>query len=126
MKITTQFIKFALIGVVNTVVHYSVFLLLFRVFGVLMLLSSGIGYSLGVLNSFVMNRRWTFKMVNKANLPEFSRFVVVNVVSLLVNLVVLRALVQNIGVMPEIGQIGAIVASVLVNFSGNKWWTFKA
>ncbi len=126
MKLPAQFTKFVLIGFVNTAIHYSVFILLFRVFGVLMLVASGIGYSLGVLNSFIMNRKWTFEMNNKANIPEFTKFVIVNVVSLIVNLGALRVLVQNIGLIPELGQVGAIGASIIVNFVGNKWWTFKS
>ncbi len=126
MKITTQLTKFILVGFVNTAVHYSIFLFLFRVFDLHMLLSSGIGYLVGVINSFIINRRWTFEIVSSANWLEFSKFVVVNVFSLVINLAVLHMAVKEIGMMPEIGQVGAIGFAVVINFAGNKWWTFKA
>ena len=125
MRLNTQFITFVLIGTVNTAIHYSVFILLFRVFGLPMLMASGIGYCMGVLNSFIMNRKWTFQMPTKANMTEFGRFVLVNLFSLLVNMTALHVLVRYGGLVPEIGQAGAIGASIMVNFTCNKCWTFR-
>ncbi|MBB6091636.1 putative flippase GtrA [Povalibacter uvarum] len=119
-----QFLVFALIGVINTAVHFVVFVLLLRVFGVPMLAASAIGYCAGVANSYVMNRLWTFKVTTRANSKEFLRFAAVNVVSLGINLLVLKYLTESAGLGPEVAQIGAIGASLVANFAGNKWWAF--
>jgi putative flippase GtrA len=117
-----QFLVFSLIGLLNTAVHLCVFLLLFRAFGVPMLLASAIGYASGVANSYFMNRRWTFRVSAPPNTAEFLRFALVNLVSLAVNLAVLEFLVRSVGIVPEAAQIAAIAASLVVNFAGNKKW----
>ena len=79
----------------------------------------------GLLNSYVMNRAWTFTVTTRANRIEFGRFVLVNLIALLLNLAVLKYL-TSLGLIPEIAQILAIGASLLANFAGNKWWTFRS
>lgn len=122
MGSSRQFLVFSLIGLLNTAVHYCVFLLLFRGVGVPMLLASAIGYASGVANSYFMNRRWTFRIAAPPSKIEFLRFALVNLISLSVNLAALEFLTSVIGVTPEVGQIAAIAASLVVNFIGNKKW----
>lgn len=119
-----QFIKFALIGVLNTSIHYLVFLALYRMAGVHYLVSSAIGYCVGLLNSFLLNKKWTFKTINVRAHFEFFKFVVVNMVSLLINMSTLEAAVTLLLLTPEIGQVIAIVFHTCANFLGNKYWTF--
>jgi len=125
MKTSVQFVKFGLVGVLNTIVHYLVFLLLFRIVGVAMIAASALGYMVGVANSFMLNRRWTFEVSGPSAGTEFVKFTVVNLVSLGMNLLALQLLVSLAGIMPEIAQVMAILCTLVVNFFGNKWWTFK-
>lgn len=57
-------IKFALVGVVNTLIDFAVYALLTTI-GVNYILAQWISYSAGILNSYVMNRKWTFKKKKK-------------------------------------------------------------
>ena len=120
-----QFFIFSFIGILNTLIHYSVFLFLLRVLDVNYLISSGIGYCCGLINSYFLNRKFTFKVTQKKSAEEASKFVVVNIVALLTNLGMMKLLVETLGIIPEISQIMAITGSVMVNFLGNKLWTFK-
>jgi putative flippase GtrA len=119
-----QFLKFAVVGVLNSAIHYLIFLFLYSVLGTQYLLASIIGYVAGMVNSYVLNRRWTFKSRNRRLMTELSRFVVVNLVSLGANLGLLYLLVSNGLMAPTWAQIVAIVGSTLVNFVLNKFWTF--
>ena len=122
MIASRQFLIFSLVGVLNTAVHFAVFLVLFRFFGVPMLLASAIGYASGVANSYFMNRRWTFRVAAPPSTVEFLRFALVNLISLAVNLAVLEFLVRVAAIIPEVAQVAAIAASLIVNFAGNKKW----
>ena len=55
-----QFLKFALVGVLNTVVDFLVFQLFNLTLG-WMYLAQVIGYCAGILNSYFWNSRWTFR-----------------------------------------------------------------
>lgn len=120
-----QFAKFGLVGFVNTAIHYAVFYVLYSLFGVHYLVASAIGYAAGLVNSYLMNRTWTFKSRRSDKTLEFSVFVLVNVVSLGLNLIALKLLVSRGHVPPEFAQIIAIAFSLTANFAGNKFWTFK-
>ena len=124
-KTIIQFIKFCVVGGLNTAIHYGVFLALFRFLGVHYLLSSTVGYCCGIVNSFVWNKLWTFQVRGTRKDIEFAKFVAVNLVSLLINLGSLKIFVTNFGIQPEIGQVFAIGLAIMVNFLGNKLWTFR-
>lgn len=119
-----QLVKFSLIGLLNTGIHYSIFLFLYRVFGVYYLAASVVGYCAGLINSYIMNKKWTFRTTGVRVHIEFVKFIMVNLISLFVNLAALKYAVDHIGIIPEVGQIIAIVFSTIVNFLGNKLWTF--
>ena len=118
-----KFFKFTLVGFSNTLISYLVFLLIFKVFGIFYMLASAIGYLTAVLNSYFWNLRWTFKSTHSVNV--FGKFVIVNVVSLFVNLLIMRILVEIISIDELISQIFAIIGALIINFSGNNLWTFK-
>jgi putative flippase GtrA len=119
-----QLLRFSAVGAVNTGLHYGIFLVLLRVAGAHYLAASAIGYCIGLVNSYVMNRRWTFASHGPRR-REFSRFVVVNLLALGANSVVLYAAVAVLGVRPEVGQVAALGFSTAVNFCGNRLWTFR-
>ena len=127
--LTGQFIRFALIGVSNTAVHYAVFALLVTLFSMQYLIASAIGYVCGLINSYLLNRSWTFRArarPMKRRVGEFVRFGLVNALALTVNLLVMRGLVELMSVTPYISQLFAIGLALVVNFLGNRFWTFRA
>jgi|ERR1700723_2895666 putative flippase GtrA len=119
-----QFIKFAVVGVLNSAIQYLVFWFLYSLTGTPYLLASVIGYVAGMTNSYFLNRRWTFASRNQQLLTELGKFVTVNLISLGVNLGLLFLLVSSGVMVPQWAQIVAIAGSTLVNFVLNKVWTF--
>ncbi len=124
-KTCIQFFKFAAVGLLNTGLQYCVFYVLYSLFGVYYLTASAVGYCVGMCNSFLLNKTWTFKSFNTRTEIQFIKFVLINACALIVNLVVLKIIVTVMSVQPELGQVVAIVFSTLANFLGNKFWTFR-
>lgn len=56
-----QFVKYAIVGVMNTVVTFVVIFIMKSVLGVNPLVSNAIGYVAGLINSFIWNKRWVFQ-----------------------------------------------------------------
>src|SRR5690606_6816046 len=98
---TRQFLAFSIVGVINTVVHFAVFMLFLRLFQVPLLIASTIGYCAGIVNSYCINRLWTFKVRSRATVQEFLCFTTVNLLSLGANLVLLSYLNTAIGLGPR-------------------------
>lgn len=138
-----QFLKFALVGVLNTVVDFLVFQLLNLTLG-WTYLAQVIGYSAGVLNSYFWNSRWTFRKEHQRSAREAAAFVVVNLVSLGVSLGVLWLCRNPFGITDAwvagwipawlggfvkgdtIAKLIATPCAILFNFIGNKLFVFRA
>ena len=76
-----QFLRFGLVGVVNTATSYLVIRLLADPAG--LALASAFGYAAGVAQSFLLNRFWTFSTTRPANSGRWGgealRFIAVNI-----------------------------------------------
>lgn len=121
----TQLVKFGLVGVANTLIDFGVFILLHGYLNVFYALAQVISYSCGMTNSYFLNKFWTFQSQKAIRLEEVVKFVVVNLLSLGVSLVLLY-LVRgrgNWGVTES--KVLATSGSLLVNFLGNKFWVFR-
>lgn len=70
-----QFVKYCLVGVLNTLVTFGVIYLCKSLLGMNMYVSNALGYIAGVINSFLFNRQWVFKSGGKVY-REAVRFVV--------------------------------------------------
>ena len=91
-KSFVQLIKFAIVGASNTLVDMIVnvavnFVLnLFTSGGWIIYASKTVGYACGVLNSYLLNSRWTFKEERKQDAREIISFIGVNIAVLLISL----------------------------------------
>jgi len=132
-----QFIKFLLVGVLNTGIDFGVLNLLMFLTGI----TSGFYYSLfkaisftcGVTNSYIWNKRWTFKKGKSLEKKEFSKFFSVSLVAFGVNICTASVLVNIIGpiggispyVWANISALAAAGFTTLINFFGYKYLVFK-
>jgi putative flippase GtrA len=135
--LSIQFIKFLLVGVLNTGIDFGVLNLLMFSTGI----TSGIYYSVfkaisftcGVTNSYIWNKRWTFKKGKSLEKKEFSKFFIISLMAFGVNIGVASILVNTIGpvggispyVWANISALAAAGFTTLINFFGYKYLVFK-
>lgn len=124
-----QFLLFCIVGASNTIITMAVLYLLNSVLGVNYLLSSAIGYMCGVINGYLWSTFLVFK--KKRTADNATKFVIVNLVVLGVNTALMYLFVDVIGMENVLG-LGALPAQALticftmvLNFTLNKFWTFK-
>jgi len=120
-----QFKKFIVIGVLSTVVNYSIFYVLYKFFGINYIIASSVGFMVGVLAGYNFNKIWTFGIKEKSNI-YLVKYWVVYITSLLLGLVLLEVLVSAAGIFPEIANVIVIAFTTCTNFCGTKFWVFKA
>lgn len=75
--------RFSLVGVANTLIDFLIFTLFNGFIGLNYIASQILGYSFGVANSFVLNKKWTFSKSNsnKKTRNELFQFIIVNLFS---------------------------------------------
>ncbi|PKM76651.1 MAG: hypothetical protein CVU90_11215 [Firmicutes bacterium HGW-Firmicutes-15] len=118
-----QFLSFCLVGLGNTAVDFTVFFLL-NLAGVPYLFAQMISYSSGIVNSFILNRKWTFRLTYNTNVIEVAKFIIVNGLSLLVSSCLIYILHDINQMNLWIAKIAATGVGIAVNFIGSRLWVF--
>lgn len=120
-----QVLRFGFSGAATNLCNYLVFLVLLRRFGIHHAISSVAGFFAGFIVGFFLNKHYTFGIAGRSVAGEMTKFLVVNLLSLVANTLMIFAMVDGAGIIPEAGQVAAILVSALVNFSGMRWWVFS-
>lgn len=118
-----EFTKFALVGMLNTGVDVAIFFLLTWL-GIPYVAAQVVSYSCGAVNSYLLNKVWTFRSCG-LSYAEIVRFVAVNLTSLGISVVLLTLLHDKAGLGLAAAKGGATVCALAANFLGNKLWVFK-
>ena len=121
------FIIFCCIGVINTALDFSVYVLLTQFilfFQKHFLFASGISIILASTSSFFMNKRWTFDSGVRTIHQEYVRFFTANMVGLLVHTCLLYVLVSYFGLNDIFAKICVIIFLAFLMYSIHKNWTF--
>jgi putative flippase GtrA len=122
--VLVQFVKFGIVGVSNTLLTLVVYTLLLKVLGVLYLAASAIGFIVGAVNGFLLNRRWTFREhVGDALTPV--RWGIVQTCGLGVDEVLLYVFVHDAQLDKLIAQVCATAVVTVSTFFANRAWTFR-
>jgi len=122
--VIVQFIKFGVVGVSNTLLFFAIYTLLLKAFDVWYLAASAIGFSVGAVNGFLLNRRWTFQgHVGDSLTPV--RWAIVQGCGLGLNELLLYALVDGAKLDKLIAQGIATVSVTITTFFVNRAWTFR-
>jgi len=124
-----QFVKFAVVGAINTVVDWAVYFLIMKFTGwstqSLKQIAKALSFIVSATSSYIMNRVWTFRSKDKQVLKQAGKFFAVALVGLGLNNFIFYIIT---GILHWKDIFGLIIATGLVlfwNFFANKRWTFK-
>jgi putative flippase GtrA len=118
-----QLYKFCLVGIVNTILSYGLFIVFLNYFNYI--LSLIVLYVVVAAHSYLWNRFWTFAPT-KNFLIELLKYLSVYSVVFILNALMLFILVNILSFDPRIGQLIALPIITIINFAGQKYWSFKA
>jgi putative flippase GtrA len=129
-RMAGQAVRFVLVGVMNTAVDLVAFYLLSLIPGMPEVAAKAFSYVLGICNSFVWNKYWTFSARGSGRgWREFGVFFAVNIPPLIVNVVAFTLLGLWIDSGTWSVRMGkafvAAVISVAWNFLGSRYLAFR-
>ena len=133
-----KFIKFGLIGVLNTLVDFVVFYFMNRLIGdgpsvvlfgaVLVLgpyLSNTVSYIVANIHSFLWNKFWTFEKRQGLSKGEVVRYICTSVGYLAVSSACLAVCINLFHLSPMVSKIPTACVTIFYNYLMNKFWVFK-
>ena len=121
-------VRFILVGGVNTVIGYSIFVLIQILVGrhTSYLVSLYGAYLLATLIAFPIHRRFTFRASGAGNLGiDFLKFQGVNLIALAVNTIALPLFVEFAMLTPILAQAIVVIATTSISYFGHKFFTFR-
>ncbi|QHW35199.1 GtrA family protein [Paenibacillus rhizovicinus] len=114
--------KFGAVGLLNTGADLLVFTMLTAA-GSNVVTAQIIAYACGMLNSYLLNRSWTFRS-NASRSREMPRFILLNLVVLACVTWLLELLHSGAGMSLLTSKLAATGAGMLVNYAGSRFWVF--
>lgn len=119
-----RFIKFGMVGVINTLVNWIIFFIL-NALGMYYILANIIAYILGTVNSYLWNTLWVFKYKDKASTETTIKFIILNLIGLGLNTGILYVLVDLCNLNKFIGLVTTTAIVMIINYIVNKIWVFS-
>lgn len=116
--------RFGITGVVNTLVDTLVFVLLGNVFGVRLDIAQGCAYAAGTLNSYLMNRKWTFRTKQRVISMQMVKFIISNLIVMRISVLLLMMFVQLSMPLPW-AKLATICITTMLNFCISRLWIFR-
>ena len=129
MSNIVQMIKFAAVGCVNTMIDWSVYFIILKLFPaesvIFYTAAKGFSYLCGIINSFFLNRNWTFKdILRDKEGGRFFKFMLVNAVGLGFNSISVYIFL-NLNFSHIVSLFLATSITFTFNFILNKMWVFR-
>ena len=119
-----QFSRFLVVGMFNTVLGYCIIFACMFIFRMAPEVSNAIGYAVGLVVSYLLNKSYTFK-TKSTRQGEFARFLAVFAVAYGLNFITLLFLVHRIEMHQGLSQVLAGIVYVFVSYLLNKYFVFK-
>lgn len=112
-----HFTKFSIVGAIGIVVNEGL-LILIRSTGVYFLTAGAVAIEVSILSNFVLNDLWTFRDRRTGSAAvRLVKFNVLMIVGLVLNLAVLYAGVDYLGMIPEVANLVGIAAAFFLRYA---------
>ncbi|WP_042205089.1 GtrA family protein [Paenibacillus durus] len=123
-----QFVKFNIVGLLNTLVDMAVFALL-NSLGLFYVVAQVISYAAGTANSFILNSKITFKDRQRSKEEGFDhrqllRFIALNLFVLCISLLLMSVLIGRLRLQELSSKVLVTFVTVIINFFGSRKWVF--
>lgn len=121
-SLRSQLLKYGFVGALNTLITFLVIFVLTQM-NINPYISNIVGFAFGLLNSFFLNSRFTFK--KKSSLNSAVKFMISFAISYALNLLVLHYLITHSTTPTILAQFLAMVSYNLAFFVLMKIWIFS-
>ena len=119
-----KFLKFGVVGFSGLFVDFGLTYLFKEIFRVQKYVSNAIGFMMAASSNYVLNRIWTFESTNPNIALEYTEFIVISLIGLIINTLILYLLVSRWKINFYISKVFAIAVVTLWNFFANLLFTF--
>jgi putative flippase GtrA len=120
-----RWLRFGVVGLLNFLVDYGLFLLLFKLFGVQLLVANSIAVLVAASHSYLWNKLWTFQDLTRGRTAwrRYVVFLMFNLSGLVLANVVILVLIHLI--TPELAKLGSIGVTAIWNYWTSRRFVYR-
>ena len=119
-----NFILYAFIGATGVIIDFLIFTVLVEVIGLYYVISNVISVSVGLVNNYILNRRFNFKVYDKPVYRFFS-FYLIGFVGIAISTLLIHIFTEILVIPILISKIISVAIVVILQYIANKLITFK-
>jgi putative flippase GtrA len=119
-----KFIKFSLVGFSGIFVDFGMTFIGKEILKIQKYFANSFGFILAASSNYFLNRLWTFQSTNPNIMLEFTRFFIIALIGLIINLLIIWAMTGKFKVNFYISKLVATLVVTLWNFLINAYYTF--
>ncbi|HSI66900.1 MAG TPA: GtrA family protein [Planococcus sp. (in: firmicutes)] len=112
--LNTEFTRFIVVGVINTMTYYSIYLVLHNLFSMPYLLAHIVGFLISLNVSFFLNCYVTYRI--KPTLKKYLYFPLTQVVNMSVSTVLIFIFVEFLSLNSNIAPFAAVLFTIPITF----------
>lgn len=120
-----KFVKFCITGTLNTIVHLLAFTGFNEILHIDPTIAQACAYTVATVNSYIINKNWTFNKRKNYNKSEIFKFALVNLMSLSLSSAGMYIFHTKLGINEYICQIPIACITIIINYFGNKLFVFN-
>ena len=121
-----EFFKYSIVGTIGLFINLCILYFFTELLGIFYMISAVFSFIVTVTSNFILNKIWTFKENLRLKIgKKYLKFFAVALCALTINLFFLHVFTEIFKIYYMISQVMAIGGAFIINFLGNKFWTFK-
>ena len=124
MRLILKLIKFCLVGFSGLIIDFGTTYILKEKLRLNKYLSNIIGFILAASSNYILNKIWTFSNNESDILKQFSLFISIAIIGLIINNIIIYALTKRFNLNFYVSKMIAICIVTLWNFFMNLYITF--
>lgn len=117
-------ILYGIIGSCSSFLDFITYTFLIRFGGINYLIANCISVIIGIVTSFILNRKYNFKVKNKTA-KRFCIFLTIGLCGMLMSNLILYICIDCLSIDEIVSKLCSIVFVVIIQFILNKYITFK-
>lgn len=119
-----KFIKFCMVGFSGVFVDFGITFICKEFLKIQKYVSNAIGFSMAATTNYMLNRMWTFHSHNPNVGLEFTRFFLIALIGLGINLLIIWTMTGKFKVNFYVSKLVATLLVTFWNFLINAYFTF--
>lgn len=119
-----KFLKFSAVGLSGLAIDFCITFLLKEKLRLNKYLANSMGFAFAASSNYLLNKTWTFQDTNPYAVTQFSKYILIAIIGLIINNLIIYLLVNKKKTTFYWAKLVAIGIVVLWNFIANYNFTF--